>query len=466
MKRFLLLCVCLATLFACSDDSDLKSGLLKPETTELTLPTSNEDIVREISLSGVTEVPTAEVDIASQEWCSAEIKAGEKKDEWKVAITVTKYLGNEERKAYVTIFSGVDEVLIKVVQSGRGNSVEMIVVNEGQFTKGTSALSVQFYDGRMVFDIFRDVNNKPLGDVAQSMTYINGYYFVALNNSKQVKVIEPQTFKLVATIDYDDDKPGSPRFIQPISETEAIVSDLQRQLVRINTKDFTVIEHLDISSTGAMQVEKMQIMGNKLFCAAIGKGVGVYDNNNITGNNMRFVAGLEGGIMKTAKMIPDKNGKLWVMTTDGGKVILSCINPETETVERKVEIVPVEKGTEEYVDGCITGSAFFNRMDTDRTRGKLYFFMTILSGKKTDLGAVFTLNVDEDAISGTPYRELPGLGMMFGMGISPDGEVYMCDCLDYTAQRGFLRQYKADGSVVSTRVGVYPRMVHFTEYDK
>lgn len=462
MKRFLLLCVCLATLFACSDDSDLKSGLLKPETTELTLPTSNEDIVREISLSGVTEVPTAEVDIASQEWCSAEIKAGEKKDEWKVAITAKKYLGNEERKAYVTIFSGVDEVLIKVVQSGRGNSVEMIVVNEGLFTKGTSALSAQFYDGRMVFDIFRDVNNKPLGDVAQSMTYINGYYFVVLNNSKQVKVIEPQTFKLVATIDYDAVNPGLPRFVQPISETEAVVSDLQRQLVKINTKEFKIVEYISIPSA----IEKMQVVGNKLFCAVPGEGVGVFDNNNITGNNMRFVAGLEGGIMKTAKMIPDKNGKLWVMTTDGGKVILSCINPETETVERKVEIVPVEKGTEEYVDGCITGSAFFNRMDTDRTRGKLYFFMTILSGKKADLGAVFTLNVDEDAISGKPYRELPGLGMMFGMGISPDGEVYMCDCLDYTAQRGFLRQYKADGSVVSTRVGVYPRMVHFTEYDK
>ena len=86
--------------------------------------------------------------------------------------------------------------------------------------------------------------------------------------------------------------------------------------------------------------------------------------------------------------------------------------------------------------------------------------------RKTAIGAIFTLDVDKDAIDPIPYRELPGLGMMYGMGISPDGDVYLCDCLNYTAQRGFLRKYKADGSVESKRVGIYPRMVHFTEYDK
>ena len=65
----------------------------------------------------------------------------------------------------------------------------------------------------------------------------------------------------------------------------------------------------------------------------------------------------------------------------------------------------------------------------------------------------------------TPYRTLLGLNEMYGMGISPDGDVFLCDCLDYTAQRGYLREFKADGTVVSTYVGVYPTMIYFTEYN-
>ena len=171
--------------------------------------------------------------------------------------------------------------------------------------------------------------------------------------------------------------------------------------------------------------------------------------------------------MKTCKMIEDKNGKLWVFATGNGGVQLNRIDPATEKVDKVVSIPYVTAGSEEYVPGAIVGTAFFSRWDTDRTRGKLYFFMNMLTDaqRKSSIGAIYTLDVDKDEIDPEPYRELPGLGMMYGMNISPDGDVFVCDCLDYTAQRGFLREYKADGSVDSRRVGVYPRMVHFTEYD-
>ena len=37
--------------------------------------------------------------------------------------------------------------------------------------------------------------------------------------------------------------------------------------------------------------------------------------------------------------------------------------------------------------------------------------------------------------------------MMYGFSVSPQGEVYLCDCLDYSAQRGYIRNYKKDGSI-------------------
>ena len=343
-----------------------------------------------------------------------------------------------------------------------GNHINMIVVNEGAFTTGSAALSVIYDDGSTKLDLFQDVNGRPLGDVAQSITYIKGNYFVALNGSKKVEVVEPQTFNSVASIIFNDDV--KPRFIQPISETEAIVSDQNKQLIRINIKDYTVVEYIDITETGVMQIEKMLTIGNKLFCAALGKGIGVFDTDNIKGSSMRLIDGLEGSIMQTAKLILDKNNKLWVLTTGNDKVILNCINPETEKVEKTVDVPYVKEGDEAYVDGCITGTAWYTRMDTDRTKGKLYFYMNIRSEGNSAFGAIFTMNVDTYEVE--LYRKLPGLGMMYGMGISPDGDVYLCDCLDWSRQRGFLREYKENGSIVSQRVGIYPRMIHFTEYDK
>ena len=39
-----------------------------------------------------------------------------------------------------------------------------------------------------------------MGDVAQSITYFNGKYFVVLNGSAKIEVVEPETFKSVGTI--------------------------------------------------------------------------------------------------------------------------------------------------------------------------------------------------------------------------------------------------------------------------
>ncbi len=473
MKKNLLFVLLLLFMAACSKDDVVTPGQLGFEgitNSELIVSGSTgEKISNEVILKGVTGDVTASVDFAAVTWCNVTVKkdiAAKGGDIWKLLITTDVYTGNESRTAYISVNSGVDELTLKVKQTGRGKNVEMIVVSEGQFTKGTASLSAITFDGTTTWDIFRDVNQMPLGDVAQSITYIDGKYFVVLNNSKQIKVIKPGTFELLGTIDYEQS--ASPRFMVPINESEAIVSDLVLQLTKINYKTYKVLEYISLSGTGISQIEKMTKVGNKIFCAAGGKGVGVIDTDNISKTSIRFVEGFTGSIIKTAKMILDKNNKLWVFATASGKSVLNCIDPVTEQVVKTVEIPYAVSGTEGYVIGSITGTSGYTRMDTDRTRGKLYFYMTMLVNveRKSTIGAIFTLDVDKNAIDPVPYRELPGLGMMYGMGISPDGEVYLCDCLDYTAQRGFLREYKADGSVDSKRVGIYPRMVHFTEYDK
>ena len=51
--------------------------------------------------------------------------------------------------------------------------------------------------------------------------------------------------------------------------------------------------------------------------------------------------------------------------------------------------------------------------------------------------------------------------MMYGYAVSPEGDIYLCDCLDYTAQRGYVRHYLKDGTKISHKVGIYPGQVYF-----
>ena len=71
---------------------------------------------------------------------------------------------------------------------GEGN-IEAIVLNEGRIGTNMGAISVLYRNGMVSPDVFRVVNNRPLGDVAQSITMINGKYFIALNNSKKIEIV-------------------------------------------------------------------------------------------------------------------------------------------------------------------------------------------------------------------------------------------------------------------------------------
>ena len=139
--------------------------------------------------------------------------------------------------------------------------IECLVLNEGLINTNEGCLSVVYRDSTVVVDAFQDANHRPMGDVAQSVTLINGKYFVAMNNSKKVEVMDPTTFQSLGTILYT--QAGYPRQIVPISDTEAVVSDLRNQLVRIRTVE-PYGEPLEYISIPAW-IEYLIAAENKIF---------------------------------------------------------------------------------------------------------------------------------------------------------------------------------------------------------
>ena len=59
--------------------------------------------------------------------------------------------------------------------------IRAVVVSEGQFGYGTSSLTSLSYKGDVEQDLFRRINNRPMGDVAQSMTRIGDLLYVPQN---------------------------------------------------------------------------------------------------------------------------------------------------------------------------------------------------------------------------------------------------------------------------------------------
>ena len=111
----------------------------------------------------------------------------------------------------------------------------------------------------------------------------------------------------------------------------------------------------------------------------------------------------------------------------------------------------------------MAGGFLYYRSDISGDKSTIYFSMNACTDVEngTYQLAVFELNVDTKAYK--LYRKTLGVTNMYGMGVSPDGEVYVCDAIDYAAQRGYLRHFYANGSETAVKVGVYPRMIWFTE---
>ena len=281
-----------------------------------------------------------------------------------------------------------------------------------------------------------------------------------------------KTFESEGTILYT--QAGLPRQIVAISDTTAIVSDLlsnnvsgvdlPSQLVRIRTVPpyGTPLEYIVIRKW----VEYMEVSEHKLL-GITAKGVYVFDLDNITLEGSRMIEEVYNEeVTKTCKLLKDKNGKIWALMNerDKGKltaILLKCIDPQTEKVVTTYRLPFVSKN--EANEGDVTGTISYNRTDMDATKTLIYFSVrTCKPGLPNDSQqSIYTLNTDDGTFK--LHRHVPGVDMMYGCGVSPQGEVYICDCLDYSAQRGYIRHYKESGNVESYRVGIYPNQVYFPE---
>ncbi|MFI3321307.1 MAG: hypothetical protein R3Y50_02140 [Rikenellaceae bacterium] len=335
-------------------------------------------------------------------------------------------------------------------------SAHTLVFNEGNYGSGNSSLSAISFEGALTNDLFQTTNGIPIGDVGQSITYINGKYYLVLNSGKKIQVIGADDYKLVATISLPEDERASqnPMYMAAISDTEAIVTradfytDYKGSLTVINTTTDEIVKTIDVDQ----QCITTQVVGDKLFVnspavydwsnwpettIAIAGKVLIFDTNDIEATPTT----IEAGMVDKCRFAVDKNGKVWGIDKDND--VLYRINPTTETLEATIAL------------DCNVD--YDGRLVINSDGDKLYFNAL----NSSYIPEIYSMDID--STTATMAFTLSDVQTVYNMEMSPEDELYVCDALDYS-QSGYVFVYSLDGSIIEGySTGVSPNDILFTE---
>lgn len=120
------------------------------------------------------------------------------------------------------------------------NGNRVWVVNEGNFQLGNASLSVINTSNNEVYNqLYRQTNNASMGDVFHSISIdsISERAYLVINNSGKIEVVNKFNLQQLGTIN----GLTSPRYIVPINNTKAYVTDLfEKNISVINLSDFSI----------------------------------------------------------------------------------------------------------------------------------------------------------------------------------------------------------------------------------
>lgn len=314
----------------------------------------------------------------------------------------------------------------------------VFITNEGPFGSGTGTVS--FYNrttGEVSNNIFEVVNNRPLGNVVQSIEVYEGKAYIVVNNAAKVEVVNVADFVSTATIE----NVGTPRFFIVVDEHKGYLSDWASGIKVIDLHTNSVSGTIATGGTGAEQMVKI---GSEIFVANLG---GFGNDSTVSSINTStdvLSSTLEVGHRPQALAV-DADGKLWVLCSG----IQDWVNPANDTPGKLVRVNPATKTVELTLSFANT-SDHPMALITNAAKDKLYYNLN---------GAVYELN--------TSATSLPSSAAInrnfYTIGIDPEsGYLFGSNAMDFV-QSGYVARYDvSSGNIVdSIQVGIIPGNFYF-----
>jgi len=301
----------------------------------------------------------------------------------------------------------------------------VFVVNEGNLLKGNGAISFLNTSANTAEpDIFKAVNNRPLGDNVQSMFIQNEKAYIVVNNSNKIEVADANTFNWLATIE----NLKLPRYTTMannkgyVTETISyVVANGQVSVIDLNAN--TVIKAIPVGA----QPEQIVAFNNKVYVTNSGANTVSVINTSTDAVEATITVG-----DSPNSLTVDTNGKLWVLC--GGKKAYNAdwsLNEIASTAGSLVRI-NTANNTVETTLPFNSKSASPADLTINKDRNKLLYSYA---------GKVYQFDITATTLPATALinRSFYGLGVEPGTNI-----IYGADAGSFTANGKAIR-YNANG---------------------
>ena len=312
----------------------------------------------------------------------------------------------------------------------------VFVTNEGTFQTGSGTLSIIYRDSLTVKNnVFEKVNDRPLGNLVQSMVVFNEKAYIVVNNANRIEIADAENLLSLGVIE----NLSLPRYFLGINSEKAYVSCMGDNTVAVvNLNDNTITKNITCG-TGP---ERMLFKNNKAFVLNLG---GFLVDSTITVINTKTDTVLTTITLaeKPNNICEDKNGNLWVICSGNGwngwpqagdtEGHLYCVDPDDYSILKDISFPSTNEHPEKLI--------------INQSRDKLYYAMP---------DGIYEFNITSSELNSNPLIESNTL--FYGLGFDNNSElIYASDAKDFV-QNGWVYRYNsANGAVVdSFNVGIIP----------
>lgn len=295
----------------------------------------------------------------------------------------------------------------------------LFILNEGNFQFGNASLDYYDFESQKISEnAFESKNNRPLGDVLQSMCRYGNTGYLIVNNSQKIEVIDVNDLSSKATITGFK----SPRYMVVANPQKAYVSEYYNGGIKVVDISTNTISST-IPLTG--NLDEMLMLGTSLYITnANGRFMYV-----VSTNTDQVTDSIDVGYGSNSLRLTSDN-KLWVLCSGRKDPYLNGsltkINRDVDTVEKRFPLMrQSEHGPMKL------------RMNTQGT--SLYWINR----------DVFKHGIFQENVSATPW--VSSVNNNF-WGINYDSltdEVYVSDAVDFV-QKSFINRYDENGGLKGT----------------
>ena len=310
----------------------------------------------------------------------------------------------------------------------------IIVVNEGNFNKGNSSITHISPDRKTITkNIFNNSNSRPLGDIAQSIKFIEDRAFILVNNSAKIEVVHSNTFESITTVN----DLIAPRYMLQVGENKAYITNIGSD--KINVFD---LQSMDAGQTFTLPcsgsfcwTERMIMANGKVFISNMGdKSLAVVnpaDDQLITQISLST---------DPYGMVLDQDDNLWILCAEGSPNLF-YISTENNNIVKSYTIDNTLPYSDNYL--CID----INKQSLYYLAGDVY----ALDINTPDAGPVLKFSTEE--------------GTLYSLFIQPvNGDMYISNAMDFQLNGSIYLAEKNAGDFILTdtlEAGIIPGKVYF-----